>query len=183
MANRLKIFHLETKFLTIFICFGSLITPYGAGFVNDPRADKIRVMTDLQIFHTVTSVEDPFSDIADARWKTDGSKVHTFKKCTVIQIFQGLRKLQTVHATEIKSFFSDLLQSFRKLYRAELLTLVEGAVFNICQCRRKMQRFQRSTLGKSLRADSGDPGIIWKNNTSKLSVFTESSPGNRGKCL
>lgn len=43
--------------------------------------DKIGIVSDLQIFHTVTSVEYPFADIMDICGKTDISKIHTLKKC------------------------------------------------------------------------------------------------------
>jgi hypothetical protein len=103
-------------------------------------------VSDLQIFHTVTSVEYPFADIMDICGKTDISKIHTLKKCAFVQKFQGLGKMKFFYGTKIKSLFSDTFQTFREIHGTEIFTAVKSTVFDEGKCGRQLKGFQGGTL-------------------------------------
>lgn len=80
----LQIFHLEPVFLAVSIHFGAFITADRTGPVDDPRTDKIRIMTDFQIFQFRTSVEDPLANVAQVFRKNYVGEIFAFEKSTVI---------------------------------------------------------------------------------------------------
>lgn len=88
-------------------------------------------MPDFQVFQPVAAMEYPFSNVAYILGKTYIFQVIAFEKSTVIQDFQGIRKLQGSKIAEIESLFTDPFQIFRKRYGFQGAAPVEGTVINI----------------------------------------------------
>ena len=106
-----NIFCCKSGFQAISIHLRSFITPDPRSPVDDPGADVVGIVADLQNFQAATAVEDPFADVADRGRKHNLSEIDTFEKGTLVQYFQRIRQLQLVHGTEIKGLFADIPES------------------------------------------------------------------------
>lgn len=103
-------------------------------------------MSDLQIFHTVTSVEYPFADIMDICGKTDISKIHTLKKCAFSPKIPGTGEDEVLlwhkNKKPLFRYVSDLPGNHGTgdFYSGKSTVLDEG------KCGRQLKGFQGGTL-------------------------------------
>lgn len=127
----LQIFHLEPVFLAVSIHFGAFITADRTGPVDDPRTDKIRIMTDFQIFQFRTSVEDPLANVAQVFRKNYVGEIFSFEKSTVINISYGIRKQQLSDRTGTEGFPADTVEFLWEKNILQVFALVKSAGINL----------------------------------------------------
>lgn len=143
-------FYFKFICLTVAVYLGSTVASDRCCPVDDPFSHKLRIMTDLQHLQPVASMEDPLSYITYITRKTDIFQIVALEKGTLIQHFQRIRKLQCLKCTKIKGFFTDDLQSFRKIDMIQRLAAIERPVFDLCDSLRQNQRSQRLTAEKGV---------------------------------
>ena len=80
----LQILHLKPILPAIPVHLRPLMAAHGRGTVDDPLANKFRVVAHFEILQAVAAVERLFTDVADIFGQANPGQVHTFEERAVL---------------------------------------------------------------------------------------------------